>query len=416
MKIAPLYLALIVGALTPLSSAQQINVEIDYMVDSDHSHMPSSMEIAAVVDMFARQGYALNVVVDDAIPHTDILRCNNPGSGNFFTCTSRTYTTFKEIKDSFFDSPSSGWHYCVFGHQYDDGNGTSSSGIAELGGNDLLVTLGDFSGMTGTPFDRAATFAHELGHNLGLRHFSPNSGPVVGNYAPNYASVMSYQYQLRGVKSQMECLGLVDQDHLFRDLDYSSGLLPGLLESTLAEKLGVGIHKVDWDCDGALDLSSVAQDLDNAAPWCASTSLPIGFLSDYNDWANIQSNADSPQVINDLVELETITCITAEEARDLQAASPDSFSDPTLCTGGSSPTLSIPPWPTGRMIWVDPNATAPGLGTGDSPYTSLSFAVSAAPPGSVLYLQPGTYTNQSGSILMDQSLVLAGPGGAVIDP
>jgi hypothetical protein len=38
-------------------------------------------------------------------------------------------------------------------------------------------------------------------------------------------------------------------------------------------------------------------------------------------------------------------------------------------------------------------------------------------PGSVLYLQPGTHSTLVGApFVIDKRVILAGPGGAVIDP
>ena len=70
--------------------------------------------------------------------------------------------------------PSPGWR-----------SGTGSSGLAEISGNDLCVTLGGFSGETGTAFQKASTFAHELGHNLGLRHYGLQSSGSPGNNQVN---------------------------------------------------------------------------------------------------------------------------------------------------------------------------------------------------------------------------------------
>ena len=415
--------ALLLGIAASPAGAQVINVEVDYMVASDHSHMPSAAEISALVEMFACHGYTLNIIVDDALPHVDVMQCDLPGFSDFWTCTSQNFTTYAEIKAANFDNAFGGWHYCVFGHQYDNGNGTDSSGLGEVGGNDFIVTLGAFSGQTGTAFERAATLAHELGHNLGLRHWSPLSLGPVGNFAPNYASVMSYQYQLTGVRSQMRCLGLVDQDDRLKDLDYSSGRMPSLTESGLTEAIGVGIHAVDWDCDGVLDGSAVVQDLDNERPWCTGVGPAISLLRDNDDWTSLLDSADNAAVIDGTAQLDTVSCITASELRDVKAflgairasGSSPGLSDPTLCEG-SSPTLAAPGCFGGEMFWVDAAATGVPLGTGDFPIASFSTAVNAAPSGSVLYLQPGTFTERSGSVLVTKPLVLAGPGGAVIAP
>ena len=70
------------------------------------------------------------------------------------------------------------------------------------------MTLGAFEGEVGTDWDRAASLAHELGHNLGLRHYGIGSTLTtsIGDFQPNYASIMSYQYHLRGVRTMMLCL------------------------------------------------------------------------------------------------------------------------------------------------------------------------------------------------------------------
>jgi hypothetical protein len=85
---------------------------------------------------------------------------------------------------------------------------TSASGIADPGGN-AMVTLGMWDEFVGTPFVRASTIFHELGHNLGLFHggLPPIWGDTTKNTAtyiepnckPNYFSSMSYLFQVHGL-------------------------------------------------------------------------------------------------------------------------------------------------------------------------------------------------------------------------
>ena len=85
---------------------------------------------------------------------------------------------------------------------------TSASGIADPGGN-AMVTLGMWDEFVGTPFVRASTIFHELGHNLGLFHggLPPIWGDKTKNTAtyiepnckPNYFSSMSYLFQVHGL-------------------------------------------------------------------------------------------------------------------------------------------------------------------------------------------------------------------------
>ena len=116
------------------------------------------------------------------------------------------------------------------------------------------------------------------------------------------------------------------------------------------------------------------------------------------------ANPGSPIVTDDSIPMPYVTC------GDLQL--PESGGCPTV------PTLVSEACPTGQMIWVDPDALVIlQNGTGARPFVNVDSALASAPAGSVLYLQPG---NQSfvgaGALVIDQAVVLAGPGGAVLDP
>jgi Bacterial Ig domain len=86
---------------------------------------------------------------------------------------------------------------------------SSTSGIADLPGGNVLVTLGFWNEFVGRPFARAATTFHELGHNLELYHGglppiwgskSLNTATYVEpNCKPNYLSSMSYLFQVHGL-------------------------------------------------------------------------------------------------------------------------------------------------------------------------------------------------------------------------
>ena len=84
------------------------------------------------------------------------------------------------------------FHYVIWGDYYDNG---TSSGIANFGGRNLMVTVGPHFWGKASSDIRVAVFVHELGHNLALSH----GGWDEINYKPNYYSVMNYQYTLTGV-------------------------------------------------------------------------------------------------------------------------------------------------------------------------------------------------------------------------
>jgi len=396
---------------TAAAAQTTIRVEVDYMSNPAHSHRPAQAEIDAVVQMFAAQGIVLIVEIDDSVPELPTMSCDNPGMANFWTCSGPT--SFSAYENVYRDH-GVGWHYCLFIHRYDDGNGTGSSGKANSS-NFFVVSLGGFANGIGTPFDRAATFAHELGHNLGLGHQAPQT-PALGSgpYAPNLPSVMSYQYQLAGVKTRLECLGLVGSDHYFKDLDYSHGRMPPLQELFLSEQVGVGIHPVDWSCNDVIDAGTFTRDLDEddkEPNWCESAG-GLGIVYDYDEWSTIQDVADDPSAIRLLRDAPDYDCISAEEVMALA-------DDPSSCYPGTQPNPTIEPNAPGKMIWVDPTNLGSQVGTGEYPYAYLDWAALFAPPHSILYLQPGTHVSSAGSgtsILLDKPLILTGPGGAVIAP
>lgn len=88
---------------------------------------------------------------------------------------------------------------------------SSASGVGDLPGGNVLVTLGlwDTEQFVGSPFVQASTFLHELGHNANLWHGgreavfgdkAKNTATwVEPNCKPNYLSSMSYLFQVHGL-------------------------------------------------------------------------------------------------------------------------------------------------------------------------------------------------------------------------
>jgi beta-propeller repeat-containing protein len=173
-----------------------------------HSHRPKDVAIEAVTNALA--GFALgfplhlHIEVGSAIPHQQFLAFTSGGTTDFGALKARYFGG----RDSPLDFV---YHYGIFAHQL-LGKG-SASGIADVFGQDLVVSLGAFNtkprklrtidldkdGLNdkrvGTVQQQAGTLMHELGHNLGLQH---GGGDEV-QYKPNYASVMNYAFQLGGI-------------------------------------------------------------------------------------------------------------------------------------------------------------------------------------------------------------------------
>ncbi|HDH41698.1 MAG TPA: hypothetical protein ENG12_04770 [Candidatus Altiarchaeales archaeon] len=215
---------------------KDIFIEVDYMehnrpINSSIDNVTKAFANAPVDNPDGTQGITLHVFIDEEVP---------------YQYETNIWDGFDAIKRNHFGSPkergSDNWpairgakwftfRYCLFINKQ---RGTNSSGIAEISGNDFIVSLGAWPswvwGRIGGRQDaQAGTFMHELGHTLGLRH----GGCDDINYKPNYLSVMSYSRQFsRWIHD--------------RPLDYSRKELPPLDEDHLNESAGIGAGAEDW--------------------------------------------------------------------------------------------------------------------------------------------------------------------------
>lgn len=219
------------------------------------------------------------------------------------------------------------FHHVIFANALADvscGNsGSGTSGVAEQGGNDVVITLGRLNLSLATQNAtnqtinwQSATLMHELGHNLGLRH----GGFEDANYKPNYLSVMNYYYQFDG----LPVLGQNEGDRYFREyvlygacsgppgitsaaglnrnrftapasfgLDYSDGSSIALDEAALDESRGFGrpgSGSVDWNWSTVIETGTVSANLNalNIVPrLCPRVSTGAEVLRDSNDWSAI---------------------------------------------------------------------------------------------------------------------------------
>jgi hypothetical protein len=257
-------------------------VEADYMdcaggggntcAANPHSDKPLQGVIGQVVDAFrtapvdnpdGSTGINLHVDVGEAVPL--VGRFGFPK----FTNSNCPAFSFYGYKNQYFGTPADRqgpdaalvlsakrmvYRYMIFADQqpdsYDATAGScvsnDSSGLAELPGNDFIVTVGSWTSLGWAATDcfadetpdtcglrqvEAATFMHELGHTLGLGH---GGGDNV-NCKPNYLSVMNYAFQFPDNVTN-------------RPLSYSSGVagtstddpLPALNENALDKASGVG--------------------------------------------------------------------------------------------------------------------------------------------------------------------------------
>ena len=178
-------------------------------------------------------------------------------------------------------------------------NGLATFGRTHVFDSNQLVPYGSLADVI-----EWTTWAHELGHNLGLLH---SGGPrTSGECKPNYPSIMNYNIMM------------------ISSFSYSRGLLPRLDENALDERAGIpgfvepvlGIDfgmPLDWNHNGVIDDEPVQADINNMAIWnglsrrlqpLVSTLFQLypGYaqrcppddryevLEDHDDWGYIEAN------------------------------------------------------------------------------------------------------------------------------
>jgi hypothetical protein len=336
-----------------------IFLQIDWMADASHNQKLSAAALKTVADSFAASSYTsptgsvgINIHIDEG-PSSIMNYTTNATWGSLSHANQLGYVSnlgtsagggydwsaFQDLKEANFTPTGRTpiFHYVIAAHNYDS---TTSSGISRgIGASDLIVSLGSFTGGTGTDSEQAGTLMHELGHNLGLRH----GGGDDTNYKPNYLSIMSYGFQLGGVI----------KGGVAGTFDYSRSALASLNENSLSEPAGIGAPgygtrhwcpasgayvavnnaggAIDWNCNGNSTETGVSFDInDDAAK---------GTLNGYDDWANLKLKGGAIGLAGVAPSLPTVTddeTLTVDEASKSPPASRYTF------TGFFSPVDNPP--------------------------------------------------------------------------
>jgi hypothetical protein len=390
----------------PQTTNNEIFVEIDWMEDSTHSHRPDDRVINRIIQTFGSEGFRVNIVLSNAIPHQDAL--------NITTIPLETNPDIAALVNQHFDNRNDPrYYYSIWGHDYAiAGQVTGSSGIADLPGRVHLVTLGSF------PESRsfqAGTFVHEFGHNLGQTH----GGADHNNYKPNYLSVMNYFYQLDGIGASLFALGFKPDANGFNNYGYSHGLQAALDETNLNEAIGLGLGtNIDWDCDGTLNETGVMKDLQSDF-WCF-LEFSQEVLNDFDNWETVNgfvrtgAGGVTPQALG-----VPEPCITIHEYNQLRqqmlnrtGLTPEIVRDSYSRLAGLEPDDLGPP-PPQRNITAEGSFTIQNVGDATLQVTTISTQQSAQwitldVPGS-LTLAPGGMATVGVNI----DFALAPPGQTV---
>jgi hypothetical protein len=240
-------------------------------------------------------------------------RCIYLGTDNVHT--SANCANVYDLKQQYFaEARRFIFHYFVIGWSQQTDGSPGSSGLAELGGNDGIITLGDwgFDDEQLTINFQAATIFHELGHNLGLQH----GGFEATNYKPNYNSTMNYMYQLEGLdptgdgnvfysnyyandptnyppRAKFTSLDIAEDSPGFL-MNYSHGTNTTLNEASLKESQGWAGKPIDFNNNNVIDGGTVQANVQPGNYNTANTDV----LADYDDWSNLMLNFASTMSAN----------------------------------------------------------------------------------------------------------------------
>jgi len=309
-------------AMGARANQRDIFVQVDHMVSSDPGITPRKEALQKVADVFAARGFSIHFDTGSLYAASFNPALFNLGGGLAGGANALSYAKCLSLDSqagcaSLYSYKSASldirrktiFHYLIMANSQELDGSAGSSGIAEVNGNDSMVTLGSWGLSTGSGSNinlllnyQASTIMHELGHNFGLEH----GGNEANNYKPNYYSVMNYLYQLPGLGSDPKTNSAVQRYYLNNNalgfswgnicnidaspcgtdykMDYSDGSGISLNENSLLESAIIGRGNnggfyADWNTNGTQNANAYSRDINQ------DSSFSV--LSDYNDWGNL---------------------------------------------------------------------------------------------------------------------------------
>ncbi|HYD63664.1 MAG TPA: lamin tail domain-containing protein [Noviherbaspirillum sp.] len=319
------YAGLDLYAMGARRGRRDLFLEIDYMAGSDEATTPRREALQKLEQAFAAKGIGMHIDAGNlyarqfdpaafhlgggnAVPLSPCIELDTSeyGAGARAGCAS-----FQAYKNANMDVRRRLlFHYALFANSLNlDGSG-GPSGISEMSGNDIIVSLGGYGFETSTATGKnmlinmqASTLMHELGHNLGLRH----GGNEDVNYKPNHYSVMNYMYQFAGLSATPDSARAADRYYLANGykgltycglvennpcsdqflMSYSDGSGALLDEARLSESVNIGRGSTggayaDWDNNGVATASVFGRNINPLDGYGRTV------LRDYDEWGNLQ--------------------------------------------------------------------------------------------------------------------------------
>jgi len=240
------------------SDADPLKKDLFVEVDAAQGHAPRQVAIDRVKAAFAattqgspprvpapagvtggQPGITLHVLIDET---TLPISGDYPnGLADFYTDKALYFGTPAERQNQAqLAAKAKAYRYCMYSNRV-GGPTSTTSGQAEIGGNDFIVSLGGWTNQSVQSMEdvEAGTFMHELGHTLGLRHGGgqEDASSHRFNYKPHYFSVMNYMWQL---PNGWLPSGSGPTSWSAHFPNFSDESLPLLRETQLMEAQGVG--------------------------------------------------------------------------------------------------------------------------------------------------------------------------------
>lgn len=294
-----------------------IFLELDWMNSSSSFIKPQKAGIDKMVAAFSRAGYSLHVDAGNAFSSTFSIASYNLGGGNvvpYQKCTVLGFNSYScggVLSTKYGTSTVTGssvknfninrlnlFRYGLLANSQQSDGSNGSSGLAEISGNDFIVTMGGWGASSSTQYanQQGATIMHEFGHTLGLMH----GGFEHVNWKPNYYSTMNYAFQIAGLddtpdrvwervkQRKNSCADLTYNDPCSTTfkMDYSYGKGGSIDEGAVNENAGInrGTAWIDWNNSGTVN-TSVRVDV-NQDGYIDTGSYR---LNDNNDWAMVSA-------------------------------------------------------------------------------------------------------------------------------